>query len=113
MASLARKAGSSSSSIRICTYEKLLLIEPSRNRTKPVTTHAAWNKTSGPNSGKLNGMITYPNSGIAPKDAKEQNMTKPAGQRTNTDIHNDERHFDAKKKQFQGNPTGRVWFDLS
>lgn len=59
------------------TYEKLLLIEPSRNNTKPVIIHAAWNNILGPKSGKLNGMITYPNNGIAPKDAKEQNITNP------------------------------------
>jgi hypothetical protein len=59
------------------TYEKLLLIDPKRNRTNPVTTQAAWNSTLLSKSGKLIGMMTYPNNGMAPKKAKLQNITTP------------------------------------
>ena len=59
------------------THENLLLTLPRKNRTNPVTTHAALNKVSLPRSGNEVGMITYPSRGIAPNAAKEQNMTKP------------------------------------
>ena len=59
------------------TYENLLLTLPNRNRTNPVTMHAALNRVSLPSAGNEVGMITYPSRGNAPKVAKEQNMTKP------------------------------------
>jgi hypothetical protein len=61
----------------VSTYEKLLLIEPSKNSTNPVTIQAASNNADSSKFGNDAGITTYPNRGMAPKKAKEQNMTSP------------------------------------
>merc|ERR1712087_207438 len=53
-------------------------MDPKKNNTNAVTAHAHLNRISGSRCGKSHGMTVYPNSGAAPKKAKEQNMTKPS-----------------------------------